>query len=173
MEKESGISASQKEDAEEKAALIKNDEKIGGEEKPIAALTESIKTPDKQDVKEVECMEFDEEFVEKNIIDRISNYSQELAKDPQMFQEWKIPKFPPNQEKMEAAIGIINLEVMLMVHGKSDFVSRVLSEEDFEHIVVRWREEIDDENWVDIKMAIFEPLVKHWTDLMQSIWTMY
>ena len=68
-----------------------------------------------------------------------------------MFQEWKIPKLPPNPEKMKAAIGIVNLEIMLMVDGKSDFVSRVLSEEDFEHIVARMRELIDDENWVDIK----------------------
>ena len=56
---------------------------------------------------------------------------------------------------MEATIGIVNLEVMLMVDGKSDFVSRVLSEEDFEHIVASIRELIDNENWVDIKNGYF------------------
>ena len=88
---------------------------------------------------------------EKLITDKISYYSQELAKYPQMFQEREISKLPPNPEKMKAAIGIVNLEIALMVEGKSDGAIRELSKEDFEQIVMRMREMIDDGNWADIE----------------------
>ena len=92
---------------------IENSEKIDVEE-------ESIETPN------LGILE------EKLIIDKISFYSRNIAN----CQHLKITKLRPNPGKKEVACGIVCVEIVLMVDGKSDGANRVLSIEDFEHIVV-------------------------------------
>ena len=45
----------------------------------------------------------------------------------------------------------MKIDLRTPLTGKLDGANRVLSKEDFEHIVMRMRELIDDENWADIE----------------------
>ena len=111
-----------------KEFIIKNIEKIDVEEESSETPTLGI-------------------LEEKLIIDKMRFCSRNIAN----CQHLKITKLQPNPGKTEVAWGIVSLELVLMVDGKSDGANWVLSIEDFEHIVARMRELVDNEIWVDIE----------------------
>ena len=74
-----------------------------------------------------------------------------LKASRKMVASIEVSKLRPNPGKKDMAEGLEELELVLISDGKYDGTNRIMSIEDFGHIVARMRELVDEANWVDME----------------------